>query len=202
VIVLRAQVLWQFLYQFFESSKTQPSSICKSPHNVWIFRKDPWFIRNGRAICPGTMPQSFPSSRATQKTQPYHWAANVCQFARSYETHRFKRKLLEKYELVPSKSPTALQSSILRYIPWSCFTPLKIWHFNFGINIWPSPVCNRFVFRTPILSQHKLKKCAIVRCQACLKQHIAIPNPPISDRCNAMNTWRIRIKFNSVIFRC
>jgi hypothetical protein len=80
--------------------------------------------------------------------------------------------------------------------------PLKIWYLNFRTNIWPSSVCKRLVLGTSILSQDKLKKCAIVRCQACLKHPIAIPNPPISDRCNFSNTWRIRIKFDSVISKC
>jgi hypothetical protein len=125
VLILTAQFLWQFLYQFFESSKSQPSSICKRPHDVWIFRKDLWFIRNGIAICPGTRLQRFPSSRATQKTQPYHWAAKVCQFATSYETHRFKGKLLEKYELVRSKVSQHYSHQFWDIFPWPCFTPSK-----------------------------------------------------------------------------
>jgi hypothetical protein len=44
------------------------------------------------------------------------------------------------------------------------------------------------VFGISILSHDKLKKCAIVRCQAYLKQSIAIPNPPISDCCNSIKT--------------
>jgi hypothetical protein len=80
--------------------------------------------------------------------------------------------------------------------------PLKIWHFNFCTNIWVSPVCKRLVFGTSILSQDKLKKCAIVQSPACLRQPIPIPNPSISVRCNSINTWRIRIQFDSVISRC
>jgi hypothetical protein len=85
--------------------------------------------------------------------------------------------------------------------PRPCFTPPQIWHFNFRINIWPSPVCKRLVFGTSILSQDKFKKCAIVQSQACLKRPMAILNPPISDRCNSISTWRIRIKFDSMISR-
>jgi hypothetical protein len=48
--------------------------------------------------------------------------------------------------------------------PPTLLYPLKIWYFSFPINIWPSPVCKRLVFGTPILSQEKLKKCATARC--------------------------------------
>jgi hypothetical protein len=75
-----------------------------------------------------------------------------------------------------------------RYIPPTLLYPLILWYSIFRINIWPPPVCKRLVFGTLILSQDKLKKCAIVRCHACLKQPIAISNPPISDRCNSINT--------------
>jgi hypothetical protein len=90
----------------------------------------------------------------------------------------------------------------VRYIPQILLYPLKIWHFNFRINIWRSPVFKRLVFGISLLSQDKWKKCAIVRCQACLRQPITIPNPPVSDRCDFINTWRIQIKFDSLISIC
>jgi hypothetical protein len=86
--------------------------------------------------------------------------------------------------------------------PPALLYPLKLRHFNFRIDIWSSPVCKRLVFETSILSQNKLKKCAIVQCQACLKQPIAIPNPPISEPGSSINIWRIRTKCDSMISIC
>jgi hypothetical protein len=78
---------------------------------------------------------------------------------------------IEKFQMSPWQAMGSSETDPSQYshhfwgiYPRSCFTPIKIWHFNFCINIWRSPVCKRLVFGMSILSQDELKKCAIVRC--------------------------------------